>query len=79
MTNLPTPEHKRLAREGMYHSESEHDACGIGLLEAGIEALKAVWHRRASLDVWAIRDGRDVTEHLHRWMAANAVKERVAA
>jgi glutamate synthase domain-containing protein 1 len=55
----PTPEHERLAREGMYHPESEGDACGVGLIAAtdgkpsrrvvaaGIEALKAVWHRGA--------------------------------
>ena len=56
---FPTPEHERLAREGMYHPESEGDACGVGLIAAtdgkpsrrvvaaGIEALKAVWHRGA--------------------------------
>ena len=55
----PTPEHERLAREGMYHPESEGDACGVGLIAAtdgkpsrrvvasAIEALKAVWHRGA--------------------------------
>ena len=57
--HFPTPEHERLAREGMYHPESEGDACGVGLVAAtdgkpsrrvvaaGIEALKAVWHRGA--------------------------------
>jgi glutamate synthase (NADPH) small chain len=35
--------------------------------------------RGASLVVWAIKDGRDVVEHMHRWMAANAVKERAVA
>lgn len=35
--------------------------------------------RGASLVVWAIKDGRDVVEHMHRWMATNAVKEKVAA
>jgi glutamate synthase (NADPH/NADH) small chain len=35
--------------------------------------------RGASLVVWAIKDGRDVVEHMHRWMVANAIKERVAA
>jgi glutamate synthase (NADPH/NADH) large chain len=50
---------ERLAREGMYRPETESDACGVGLVasvdgkpsrrvvEAGIEALKAVWHRGA--------------------------------
>ena len=40
-----------------YNSEMEHDACGVGLIastngkksrkivEYGIEALKAIWHR----------------------------------
>lgn len=57
--NFPTPEHERLAREGMYRPEFEGDACGVGLVAAtdgkpsrrvvagGIEALKAVWHRGA--------------------------------
>jgi glutamate synthase (NADPH/NADH) large chain len=47
----PTPEHERLANEGMYYPESEGDACGVGLIAAtdgkpsrrvvaaGIEAL----------------------------------------
>jgi glutamate synthase (NADPH/NADH) large chain len=49
----------RLARDGLYDPAEEHDACGVGLVasidgqprrevvEAGIEALKAVWHRGA--------------------------------
>ena len=48
-----------LAREGLYRPEDEHAACGVGLVvtvdgqprrqvvEAGITALKAVWHRGA--------------------------------
>ena len=48
-----------LQREGLYRPEDEHDACGVGLVAsidgtarrevvlAGIEALKAVWHRGA--------------------------------
>ncbi len=56
---FPTPEHARLAHEGMYYPETERDACGVGLIAAtdgkpsrrvvaaGIEALKAVWHRGA--------------------------------
>ena len=56
---LPTAEHERLAREGMYHPEYEGDACGVGLVAAisgmaqrrvvtaAIDALKAVWHRGA--------------------------------
>jgi glutamate synthase (NADPH) large chain len=57
--SFPTAEHERLAREGMYHPDMERDACGVGLIAAtdgkpsrrvvaaGIEALKAVWHRGA--------------------------------
>ncbi len=49
----------RLAADGMYHPESEGDACGVGLVAAvdgkpsrrvvtaAIDALKAVWHRGA--------------------------------
>ena len=50
---------ERLAREGLYDPALEHESCGVGLVaaidgvprrdvvEAGIEALKAVWHRGA--------------------------------
>ena len=50
---------EHLARHGLYDPREEHDACGVGLVasidgsprrdvvEAGIEALKAVWHRGA--------------------------------
>ena len=56
---FPTPEHERLANEGMYRPEFESDACGVGLVAAtdgkpsrrvvssAIDALKAVWHRGA--------------------------------
>jgi glutamate synthase (NADPH/NADH) large chain len=49
----------RLAEAGMYLPETERDACGVGfvaaidghprreVVEMGIEALKAVWHRGA--------------------------------
>ncbi len=49
----------RLARRGLYDPAEEHDACGVGFVAsldgkprrevvlAGIEALKAVWHRGA--------------------------------
>jgi glutamate synthase (NADPH/NADH) large chain len=52
-------EARRLAREGLYDPAEEHDACGVGFVAtldgqprrevvlAGIEALKAVWHRGA--------------------------------
>ncbi len=35
--------------------------------------------RGASLVVWAIKDGRDVTEHMHKWLQAKAKAEKVAA
>ncbi len=35
--------------------------------------------RGASLVVWAIRDGRDVTEQMHRWLQAKANQAKVAA
>ena len=49
----------KLMAAGVYAPEMEHDACGVGLVvstegkksrkvvKAGIEALKAVWHRGA--------------------------------
>ncbi len=52
-------ESERLARDGLYDPANEHDACGVGLVaaidgkprrevvEAGIEALKSIWHRGA--------------------------------
>ncbi|MFN3370236.1 MAG: glutamate synthase large subunit [Sphingomonadaceae bacterium] len=54
-----TDQRARLAAEGLYDPAHEHDSCGVGLIastdgrpsrrvvEAGIEALKAVWHRGA--------------------------------
>ena len=50
---------KWMAENGMYSEEEEHSSCGVGLVvsidgkksrkvvEAGIEALKAIWHRGA--------------------------------
>ncbi len=52
-------ERARIAETGMYRPDMESDACGVGLVAAtdgvasrrvvvaGIEALKAVWHRGA--------------------------------
>ncbi|GGF08946.1 glutamate synthase [Aliidongia dinghuensis] len=49
----------RLAADGLYDPKDEHDACGVGLVaaidgkprravvEAAIQALKAIWHRGA--------------------------------
>ena len=48
-----------LSKNNIYSKEMEHDACGVGLIAStegkksrtvvdyGIEALKAVWHRGA--------------------------------
>ncbi|MDG5488527.1 glutamate synthase large subunit [Sphingomonas sp. BGYR3] len=59
MTTRIDRERLRLASEGMYRPEFEGDACGVGLIaatdgrrsrrvvQAGIDALKAVWHRGA--------------------------------
>ena len=50
---------KRMAKNGMYSEAEEHASCGVGLVvsidgkpsrkvvQAGIDALKAVWHRGA--------------------------------
>ena len=50
---------KKLEETHNYNREMEHDACGVGLIastdgkksrkvvEYGIEALKAIWHRGA--------------------------------
>ena len=35
--------------------------------------------RGASLVVWAIRDGRDVTQHMHNFLNSKASREKVAA
>jgi glutamate synthase (NADPH) small chain len=35
--------------------------------------------RGASLVVWAVKDGRDVVEHMHKWMRAKANAAKVAA
>ncbi|MEM6679945.1 MAG: hypothetical protein AAF675_18950, partial [Pseudomonadota bacterium] len=49
----------RLAETGMYLREEEHASCGVGMVaavdgeprrsvvEAGLTALKAIWHRGA--------------------------------
>ncbi|WP_424929074.1 glutamate synthase large subunit [Amaricoccus tamworthensis] len=52
-------EFEALAEKGMYHPEQEHSSCGVGLVvavdgkpsrsvvESGIQALQAIWHRGA--------------------------------
>jgi len=57
--NLYKKNLKKLTEAGAYYPSLEHDACGVGLVastegkksrkivEFGIQALKAVWHRGA--------------------------------
>ncbi len=57
--NLRNKNLKILKSNNVYSEEMEHDACGVGLVastegiksrkvvEYGIDALKAVWHRGA--------------------------------
>ncbi|MEK9684044.1 MAG: glutamate synthase large subunit [Rhodospirillaceae bacterium] len=57
--NWQTKEKTRLSDYGLYDPNHEHDACGVGMVvstdgkprrevvEAGVEALKALWHRGA--------------------------------
>ena len=52
-------ERRFMAKNGMYSEEEEHSSCGVGLVvsidgvasrkvvQAGIDALKAIWHRGA--------------------------------
>ena len=59
MTDLREKNIKLLKENHVYHEKMEHDACGVGLVvstegkksrrvvDSGIEALKAVWHRGA--------------------------------
>ena len=59
MKNLRKKNQKLLKDNHVYYENQEHDACGVGLVastegrksrkvvEYGIEALKAVWHRGA--------------------------------
>jgi glutamate synthase (NADPH/NADH) small chain len=35
--------------------------------------------RGASLVVWAVRDGRDVSDRMHAWLKAKVAAEAVAA
>ena len=58
-SGFTTAEAARLASQGLYDPANEHDNCGVGMVasidgtprrdvvEAGIDALKAVWHRGA--------------------------------
>jgi glutamate synthase (NADPH/NADH) large chain len=65
-------ERQRLAVEGMYSPDEEHDSCGVGLVAAtdgkpsrrvvtaAIDALKAVWHRGAVDADGATGDGAGI-------------------
>ena len=62
-----------LSKNHVYSHEMEHDACGVGLIastegkksrtvvEHGIEALKAVWHRGAVCLLYTSPSPRDAT------------------
>jgi len=75
----------RLAEDGLYDPASEHDACGVGLIaaidgqprrdvvEAGINALKAVWHRGAVDADGKTGDGAGI----HIEIAQNFFKQHV--
>jgi glutamate synthase (NADPH/NADH) large chain len=79
-------EAERLARQGLYDPRQEHDACGVGLVasidgkprrevvEAGIAALKAVWHRGAVDADGKTGDGAG----LHVEIPQNFFREHVA-
>ena len=57
--NLYKKNLKKLIKKNIYNQNQEHDACGVGIVastegkksrkvvEFGIQALKAVWHRGA--------------------------------
>ena len=59
MINLQKKNYNLLKKNHVYSENMEHDACGVGLVastegkksrevvEYGIKALKAVWHRGA--------------------------------
>ena len=59
MRNLQKKNYNLLKKNHVYYENMEHDACGVGLVastegkksrevvEYGIKALKAVWHRGA--------------------------------
>ena len=76
----------RLARQGLYDPAHEHDACGVGLIaaidgkprrsvvEAGINALKAVWHRGAVDADGKTGDGAGI----HVQIPQDFVKEHIA-
>jgi len=79
--HYPTPEHERLAREGMYHPESEGDACGVGLIAAtdGKPSRRVVAAGIEALNRVASRDGRDVTQHMYNYLKSKISGERIAA
>ena len=77
---------RALEDNGMYRAEDEHDACGVGLVAtidgeprrsvvvAGIDALKAVWHRGAVDADGKTGDGAGI----HVQIPQNFFKEHIA-
>ena len=76
---------KKLTKGGAYYPSLEHDACGVGLVastegeksrqivEFGIQALKAVWHRGAVDADGKTGDGAGI----HIEIPTNFFKERI--
>ena len=68
---------KLLKKNHIYHDSMEHDSCGVGLVasteglksrkvvEQGIEALKAVWHRGAIDADGKTGDGAGTVSYTH--------------
>src|SRR5450432_4802081 len=75
-----------LAAAGLYDPAEEHDACGVGfvaaidgkprreVVEAGIAALKAVWHRGAVDADGKTGDGAGIHVEIPQDFFAAAVK-----
>ena len=83
--NLYKKNLKKLTNANAYYSSLEHDACGVGLVvstegkksrkvvEFGIEALKAVWHRGAVDADGKTGDGAGI----HIEIPTNFFKEKI--
>ncbi len=79
-------EKNRAALAGTYAPEQEHDACGVGLIaaldgqrrrdvvEAGLEALRAVWHRGAVDADGKTGDGAGIHVEIPQDFFADAVR-----
>ncbi len=83
--NLYKKNLNKLAKEGAYYPSLEHDSCGVGLVastegkksrkvvEFGIQALKAVWHRGAVDADGKTGDGAGI----HIEISTDFFKERI--